>query len=233
MTLDPTIQQEIVDAWQDQQGWANGLAQTAQGLSIPSVTLSGEIGVCYILNGPSDPTNPDLWEDDGDGSMELDDLTVSTFTGTTWAQASFPMYSSQVFLPVSFQTLAVSGSYSFGQPCKDVDTAVDKTIATQEYGGTGSVTQTATSGTLSYELLYDSNSSAPLELVGASVYGSVSTKVQPYGEDDILDELETFLTGGAEQAAVQQAVGNVFQSAQFSQAMVALMNQSLASGAAR
>lgn len=220
-------QQNVIDAWNDMKSWVEGvLPGQAQGYSIANESADiGEIGACNALNNPYDQSGA-YWGDDGDATMSLTSLTISTLSGVSIQTASFPN-ATTVNLPFSFSTLEVSGNYSYSQPCAMYSLGKKTTTATT--GGKGTLSQKVTNNTLSYVASYDGSA---LTLTGVTVGGTPSVNVTPDdgGMPAWLVSIANFFTTFKEQQVLETSVENVFASADFSATMISLLNKKLSGG---
>lgn len=213
----------VIAAWADLAPWVQGtLPGLAQSSSLPNESQDvGDIGACNALNSPGNESGG-TWGSNGDATVTLTSLTISALTGVT-IQPAVAVDSATVQLPFSFSQLQVAGSYSYSQPCALWDLGKDTSDTTTN--GNGSITQTITSSSLYYVAKLGST----VTLSGVVVNGNPSVNVDPGtdGLPDWLVSIASFFQTFDEAAALRSSLQNVFLSADFSQQMVALLNQKI------
>jgi hypothetical protein len=154
--------------------------------------------------------------------MNVTGLTISQFDAASWQAAQFAS-ATQVNLPVAVTNVAVSGRYNYSQPCAYYD--MGKKASHTTTNGTGSMSQSVSSGQLVYVLNVQTSPTVSLTFASASVSGKASVHVSPDSSlPGWLDSIARFLTGDAEMRGVRDATNNAFTTAQFSNQMVSLLN---------
>jgi hypothetical protein len=218
---------DITAAWQDLAPQVTaGLAPAALAATLPDIPIPAETGVCFTLNPPPNGgERHTLWEDQGQGTIQLTDLKITSLDGVSPQAAQFPS-DTQVQLPINFTTLTLAGSYNLSQPCVQYDVDTNKKIGNEVYTGTGTVTQTAQQGQIIYQATIGADGT--LTLASALVTGDQHLDVVP--QDDgggLIAILAKLLMGDPEQASVKGAINNIFTTMAFSTDLITLLNQQL------
>jgi hypothetical protein len=221
-------QQNVIDAWADMKSWVEGvLPGQATGSSIPNESADvGDIDTCNALNNPTGSQTGAIWGEDGDATIVLTSLTISTLSGVSIQAASFSD-ATTVNLPFSFSTLEVSGNYSYSQPCALYD--MGKKSSQTTTSGKGSLSQKVTNNTLTYVASYDGSK---LTLTSVTVGGTPSVNVTPDdgGMPSWLVAIANFFSTFNEQQVLQTSVENVFATADFSNTIISLLNKKVSGG---
>jgi hypothetical protein len=216
--------QDVIDAWADITNWTeNTLPGLAQQQALPNESKdAGDIGACYALN--VDPSGGALWGSDGDATVTLTSLKISSMAGVT-SQTAVAADATTVHLPLSFSQLEVTGSYTYGQPCAEYD--MGKKVSTLTTTGDGTISQTITNNSLYYVATVGDT----VTLSSVVVNGDPAVSVHPDtgGLPAWLVALANFFSSFNEAEAMRSTLQNVFLTADFSATMIALLNQEIGS----
>jgi hypothetical protein len=214
----------VIDAWADMKPWIEQtLPGLAQGSSLPNNSQNaGNIGACNAFNSPGGTQGGAIWGSDGDATITLTSLKISSLAGVKIQPASF-VNNTIVHLPFSFSNIEVQGNYGYAQPCALYDLGKKASHATAN--GHGNIVQTINNNSLIYVASFDKK----LTLTGAIVNGNPSISVHPDtgGLPDWLVKLGNFLSVFKEADVLRNSIQNVFLTAGFSQTAIAIMNKKL------
>ena len=215
--------QDVIDAWADITNWVQGtLPGLAQQTSLPNESQNaGDIGACNALNSP-DNTSGAIWDSDGNATITLTSLKISAMSGVQIQQATSAT-GSTVHLPLSFSQLEVAGSYSYTQPCALYD--LGKKTTTTSTNGNGTITQCISNSSLYY--VADLGQIVNLSSVVVNGNPGVTVNLNTGGMPSWLVEIGNFFSSFNEAEVLRSTLQNVFQTADFSQAMIALLNKQI------
>lgn len=226
-------QQAVIDAWADMKEWVEGtLPSLARGHSVPNQQQDvGEIGACNAFNVPGHEGGG-LWGSDGDATVSLSNLSISTLIGVSIQPATFSD-ATTVHLPFKFTQIEVSGSYSYSQPCAYY--TAGHTSMQSSANGHGTISQTVSSpassagSTTSAVLTYNATFTDRLTLTGVTVTGDVAANVNPDegGLPSWLVAIAQFFSTFNEGDALRGTIQSVFNDADFTQVMLQILNQKL------
>lgn len=234
MALDTSTQNAISEAWLGMKDWiVNQFPTSALQATLPTVSVQSDLKVCGQLDASGGST-PSIgsYISDGDGTVTLTGLKITAFEQASLIPAQFPAVpecfgDTVVLFPVSFARLQVSGPYNYSQPC--VYAVFSHGMGSDtNVTGSGTLSQTATNGQITFNASYTAGSATPLALQNANVTGSIATSVQRDG-GGLLAEIGEFLGGAMETLALQLHTGNAFATAAFSQTLLGMLNKKLAS----
>jgi hypothetical protein len=215
----------VIDAWADMKGWVE---QTLPGLalsqSLPNITQDlGDIGACDGLNQFSSGSTS-IWGSAGGATITITSLQISVMSGVQIQDATGQSPNFQ--LPFQFGSLQVEGSYGYSQPCSCYDAGHE--VSSTSETGNGTISWSISGGTITYAATLTDQ----LAITGVTVGGGTSVSVNPDtgGMPSWLVAIGNFFSSFNEQQALTGSVGNVFQTASFTNTMLSLLNAKLGGG---
>jgi len=212
--------QDVIDAWADITTWVQDtLPELAQQQSLPVESYdAGDLGACSAFNVPGDSSA--IWGSDGDATITLTSLKIASMSGVK-IQAAAAVDGTTVHLPLSFSQLEISGNYSYGQPCAVYD--LGKKTDTATASGHGAIVQSINNNSLYYVAKLGDT----VTLSNVVVNGAPTVTVNPDtgGMPSWLVAIGDLFSTFKEADALRSTLQNVFLTADFSQTMIALINQ--------